>query len=680
MWQVGIDVGGTFTDFFAVDMTSGRSVSYKRSSTPENPANAIIDGLAELAAARDVPEREIERLCHGTTVATNTLIQRKGASVALLTTDGFKDLIEIGRQVRPKIYDLQADFPRPVVERKNRIEVKERVTANGEVLIELTSQEIDRVAHELVKSSVAACAIGFLFSFKNADHESRLAAELRARFPNIPFSVSSEVHPEFREYERISTTVLNAYLQPVMDKYLGDLDDGVRKRIGNIEVNISQSSGGLMSLDRARRFPIRTALSGPAAGIVGAVKMARNSGVPDVITLDMGGTSADVALVMNYHFEMAHERWIEGFPIRLPAIDINAVGAGGGSIAWFDRDGLLKVGPESAGAHPGPACYGLGGTIATVTDANLVLGRLSARGLLNGGMSLDVEAARRAIEPVAASLGLDVEIAALGMLNIVCASMVRAVRSVSVERGHDPRDFALLPFGGAGPLHAVEIAKALGIQKVLVPTAPGILCAAGLIYSDLTEGFVKTAPTRVEASTLSDIVEVTHSVLRDAEQWYEAEGVREELRRTAIVFDMRCVGQNFEIAIEVQDPATLTAEQLRKNFMIGHERAYGFANWEEPIEVVNIRVTARAAAPYSSDVQSSDAADRYTPAPVDERLVWFAPSGPVMTMVYARESLSPGATMSGPAIISQFDSTTVVYPGDIAFVDSSLNIVIEVAL
>ncbi|MER8734352.1 hydantoinase/oxoprolinase family protein [Mesorhizobium sp. M1227] len=679
MWNIGIDVGGTFTDFFAVNAKTGMSVSFKRPSTPENPATAIIEGLAELAMARGVPQATISRLCHGTTVATNTLIQRKGAAVALLTTDGFKDLIEIGRQVRPKIYDLQADFPSPVVDRKNRIEVKERVSASGEVLVALTSEEIDRVAAELEASSVTACAIGFLFSFKNADHENRLAAELRARFPKIPFSVSSEVHPEFREYERISTTVLNAYLQPVMNSYLGELEREVRERIGPIEVNISQSSGGLMSLDRARQFPIRTALSGPAAGIVGATGMARKSGIPDVITLDMGGTSADVALVRNYQFDLAHDRSIEGFPIRLPAIDINAVGAGGGSIAWFDRDGLLKVGPESAGAYPGPACYGLGGIAATVTDANLVLGRLSTHGLLNGAMTLDIQEARRAVEPIAAKLKLSVEVAALGILNIVCANMVRAVRSVSVERGHDPREFALLPFGGAGPLHAADIAKALGIRKIIVPHGPGILCAAGLIYSDVTEGLVKTAPTKVAASTFADILDLTRSVLQNADNWYEAEDVKSELRRTKIVFDMRCVGQNFEIPVDIQDLESLTVDRLRQDFMSEHERAYGFANPEEPIEIVNFRVTAKVEAKHFMEALVPISEGPHSPDPMDERLVWFSDAGPCTTKVYDREALKPGATIAGPAIISQFDSTTIVHPGDIATVDMSLNILIEVA-
>ncbi|WP_197031593.1 hydantoinase/oxoprolinase family protein [Mesorhizobium ciceri] len=678
MWNVGVDVGGTFTDFFAVNAKTGMSVSFKRPSTPETPATAIINGLAELATERGVPQEAINRLCHGTTVATNTLIQRKGAAVALLTTDGFKDLIEIGRQVRPRIYDLQADFPRPVVDRKNRIEVKERVSASGEIMVDLTSEEIDRVAALLEVSSVTACAIGFLFSFKNTDHEKRLAAELRARFPRIPFSVSSEVHPEFREYERISTTVLNAYLQPVMNSYLGELERQVRERIGPIEVNISQSSGGLMSLDRARRFPIRTALSGPAAGIVGATRMARKSGIPDVITLDMGGTSADVALVRNYQFDLAYDRSIEGFPIRLPAIDINAVGAGGGSIAWFDRDGLLKVGPESAGAHPGPACYGLGGIAATVTDANLVLGRLSSHGLLNGAMTLDIQNARRAIEPIAVKLKLSLEAAALGMLNIVCANMVRAVRSVSVERGHDPREFALLPFGGAGPLHAADIAKALGIRKVIVPHAPGILCAAGLIYSDLTEGLVKTAPIKVSASTFADILNLTRSVLEDADKWYESEDVKTEMRRTKIVFDMRCVGQNFEIPVDIQDLETFTADRLRQDFMREHERAYGFANLEEQIEIVNFRVTTRVETNFVEPLVPI-AEGPHAPDPIDERLVWFSDAGPSTTKIYDRDTLKPCAIIAGPAIISQFDSTTIVHPGDAANVDMALNIIIEVA-
>src|SRR6185295_2857803 len=369
--------------------------------------------------------------------------------------------------------------------------------------------------------------------------------------PDMYLSISSEVQPEFREYERLSTTVLNAYLQPVLDRYLGDFQQGVSAAAPKAALGINQSSGGLMSIARARHMPIRTALSGPAAGAVGAIHMARLSGLPDVISLDMGGTSADVALMRDYTAGTTFNKWIEGYPARLASLDINAVGAGGGSIAWFDRDGLMKVGPQSAGAQPGPACYGRGGQEATVTDANLVLGRLSPKGLLGGDMAPDETLARKAIAPLAERLGFSIERTAHGMLGIVVANMVRAIRSVSVERGHDPRAFTLLPFGGAGPLHATDVAKSLGITRCLVPFAPGILCAQGLIVSDLRETFVRTAVTPLTDTSMAEVATRIGELKAQAQAWFDTEGVAGENRSIDLVLDARYVGQNFELALRL---------------------------------------------------------------------------------------------------------------------------------
>ncbi|MEA2929564.1 MAG: N-methylhydantoinase, partial [Hyphomicrobiales bacterium] len=446
-WMIGVDVGGTFTDFFAFDDRSDRIVLHKVPSTPANPAQAVIAGLRELCARHSIDLNEITRLSHGTTVATNALIQRRGGKVALVVTDGFRDLIEIGRQIRPHVFSLQEDHPAPLVPRELRFEAPERITADGNAIRALTPDSLPALVQAIGAAKPDACAVCLLFSFLNRTHERMIRDALSEAYPDMYLSISSEVQPEFREYERLSTTVLNAYLQPVIDRYLADFQQGVSQAAPKAALGINQSSGGLMSVARARRVPIRTALSGPAAGAVGAIHMARLSGIADVISLDMGGTSADVALMRNYAAGTTFNKWIEGYPARIASLDINAVGAGGGSIAWFDRDGLMKVGPQSAGALPGPACYARGGTQATVTDANLVLGRLSPRGLLDGEMSLDAELARKAIAPLAERLGFSVERTAHGMLGIVVANMVRAIRAVSVERGHDPRAFALLPFG-----------------------------------------------------------------------------------------------------------------------------------------------------------------------------------------------------------------------------------------
>src|SRR6185503_3079019 len=524
-WMIGVDVGGTFTDFFAFDDTADRIVLHKVASTPANPAQAVIAGLRELAERHGIALDTVTRLSHGTTVATNALIQRRGGKVALVVTEGFRDLIEIGRQIRPHVFSLQDDYPTPLVPRERRFEAAERITADGRVIRALSPDTLPALVQAIGEAKPDACAVCLLFSFLNPAHEAMIGEALKAAYPDMYLSISSQVQPEFREYERLSTSVLNAYLQPVIDRYLGDFQKGVSEAAPKAALGINQSSGGLMSVARARHMPIRTALSGPAAGAVGAIHMARLSGVADVISLDMGGTSADVALMRNYAAGTTFNKWIEGYPARLASMDINAVGAGGGSIAWFDRDGLMKMGPQRAGAQPGPACYGRGGTEATVTDANLVLGRLSPKGLLGGGMALDESLARKAIAPHAERFGCSVEHTAHGMLRIVAASLVRELRSVSVEREHDPRAFALLPFGGGGPLHATDVDKSLGIKRCLVPFAPGILCAQGLIVSDLRETFVRTAVTPLSDKHRADVSARIDELKRQANDWFDTEGV-----------------------------------------------------------------------------------------------------------------------------------------------------------
>jgi len=678
-WMIGVDVGGTFTDFFAFNVVSGDVRLHKLPSTPSSPAQAVIAGLTQLAARYRIELSSVTRLSHGTTVGTNALIQRRGGKVALIVTEGFRDLIEIGRQIRPRVFDLQADYPAPLVPRDLRFEAPERVTADGSIVRPLDPAALGRIVHALVEVKPDACAVCLLFSFVNPTHERTIGAALAAAFPDMYLSISSEVQPEFREYERLSTTVLNAYLQPVIARYLGDLAVGVGKVAPNAVIGINQSSGGLMSIERARRFPIRTALSGPAAGAVGAIHMARLSGVPDVISLDMGGTSADVCLIRGYTAGTNFEKWIEGYPARLPAVDINAVGAGGGSIAWFDRDGLMKVGPQSAGANPGPACYRRGGTEPTVTDANLVLGRLSPRGLLGGDMALDFGLAREAIRPFADRLGFSVERTAHGMLGIVVANMVRAIRAVSVERGHDPRAFALLPFGGAGPLHATDVAKSLGIRRCLVPLAPGILCAQGLIVSDLRETFVRTAPTPLLRDRRPLIEERVHELIAEAKSWFEAENVAEPQRKIDVVLDARYIGQNFELAVSMGAADPLPAsDEIRRRFFAEHERAYGFHNPDDPVEIVNFRLIAvgRLKQPESRPALPRV---RGALAATGSRPVWFDAGRSIDTPVYDRAALCAGDVIEGPAVIEQLDATTLLFPRDRATVDPYLNLSVELA-
>ena len=676
-WLIGIDVGGTFTDFYARNEETGDVRLFKRPSTPDDPAQAILDGLGAMCAEHGIAIDDIGRISHGTTIATNTLIQRKGASVALITTQGFRDLLEIGRQTRPHMYDMQLDHPAPLVPRERRFEVAERMTADGLAETPMTDDALGRAVDQALASGAEACAVCLLFAYVNDVHERRIGAVLAARDPELPVSLSSDVQPEFREYERFSTTVLNAYLQPVVGRYLAVLGERIGEDVPGAALGIYQSSGGLMSVDQARRYPVRTALSGPAAGAVGASHAGRLAGRGDFITLDMGGTSADVALVRDYDAGTSFERDVAGFPVRLPMVDINTVGAGGGSIAWFDRDGLMKVGPASAGADPGPACYGRGGDAATVTDANLVLGRLSTGGLIGGRMRLDPAAAHVALAPAAERLGYPVERTALGVVGIVVANMVRAIRAVSVERGHDPRDYALMAFGGAGPLHAGEVAKSLGMSEIIVPRAPGILCAEGLIVSDLKESFVKTVRLKLLSTSRGEIADAVAALGVRAVAWLDQEEVAADARSLSVTLDLRYVGQNYELPVTLDPAAASDIELVRRLFFEAHQRFYGFHNPDDPVELINIRMTARGAMPDLDSVRPEHT-PAAAPSPVEQRPVWFENDAALDTPVYDRVALRPGDALAGPAIVEQFDSTTVVHPHDSLRVDDAGNLIITV--
>ena len=679
-WYIGVDVGGTFTDFFAVDVENARFVVHKTPSTPGNPAEAILAGLDALSEREGIPGDAIGRLAHGTTVATNALIQRRGAPIALITTKGFRDLLEIGRQVRPKMYDLKADAPPPLVPRQHRFEVAERMDAKGQPLTVLDDADIDAAIDQVEAAGAEACAVCLLFAFLNPEHEQRIGARLKERLPNIAISLSSAVQPEFREFERFSTTTLNAYLQPIVGRYMRHLGGELAKRAPRARLGINQSSGGLMSVERAAEFPVRTALSGPAAGAVGAAHVARTAGLPDVITLDMGGTSADVALIKGYEADVGYGREVAGFPVRLPVIDIHTIGAGGGSIAWFEKDGLLKVGPQSAGAVPGPACYGKGGTEPTVSDANLVLGRLSGS-LIGGAMALDLEASRTAIRPAAERLGLSVEKTAEGIIGIVTANMVRAIRTVSVERGHDPRRFALMPFGGAGALHAGDVARALDMKQIVVPPSPGILCAQGLVVSDLKEDFVGTQRLPFDAANRDGLDAVIAPLVKDAQIWFEDESVPKDRRRLRLAIDLRYVGQNFELTVPVAEtageaPVLPDEDVVRRRFFEVHEQTYGHFTETDPIEAVNFRLTAFGVADSVPSQQVPEGGDP-EPQEVGRRTVWFDGTDHE-ARVFARETLRPGHRFEGPAIVDQLDATTVIHPGDRVRVDDALNLIVEV--
>ena len=687
-WVVGVDVGGTFTDFYAVNSSSAETALFKRPSTPDDPGRAILDGLQELAAATAVDLANAERVAHGTTVATNALIQRKGGKVTLVTTEGFRDLLEIGRQIRPHMYDLQLDVPAPLVPEERRLEVSERITAGGRVVKPLAASEIDRVVEAVRATEAQSCAVCLLFAFESPEHEQAVGAALAKALPDLSLSLSSAVQPEFREYERFTTTVINAYLQPVMTGYVERLAKGVAELAPKASLGINQSSGGLMTPERAQSLPVRTALSGPAAGAMGAAAVARRVGIPDVITLDMGGTSADVALIRAVEPALAFQRSVAGFPIRLPMVDIDTVGAGGGSIAWFDLDGLMKVGPQSAGAVPGPACYGLGGTEPTVSDANLVLGRLAPRGLLGGDMALDADLARKSLEPIAGKLNMSVEQVAQGVLDIAVANMVRAIRTISVEKGNDPRDFALMAFGGAGPLHARPVAVELGISRMIIPPAPGILCAEGLIVADLKEEFVTAERAVVNADIQAKIGSQFAQSGKQATAWLSEQGQQPGSWRISVSADMRYLGQNFELSVPLGNATILkeaawftpgSVEEIRQAFFAEHDKAYGFHNPEDEIELVAMRVTARSAMYQEPALPPLPATAPPLPTPRETRAVWFEPSAPADdTPVYERTALTPGMTVTGPAIFEQLDATTPLEPGDLAEVAADGSLIITI--
>lgn len=677
-WVIGCDVGGTFTDFSARSLKTGTVLIHKRPSTPDDPSRAILHGLREMTDKYGIDPSAITRFAHGTTVATNALLQRKGAKVAIVTTQGFRDLIEIGRQVRPHIYNLQLDAPEPLAPRALRFEIEERIGPAGEVVTGLKDAAIEGLVEQIRKApEIEGIAVCLLFSFLNPAHERQIATALRKAFPEIFVSVSSEVQPEFREYERFSTALINAFLQPEVGRYMGRLKMEVATVAPDAEFGIFQSSGGLMSVERASDVPVRTALSGPAAGAVGAAGAGLQSDIEDIITLDIGGTSTDVCLIRGGKTSIARMRDISGFRIRLPMVDIHTVGAGGGSIAQIGPDGLMKVGPESAGAVPGPACYGRGGTLPTVSDANVILGRLPMA-LTGGDMTIDRKAAVEALKPLAARLGLGIEQAALGVVGIVTSNMVRAIRAVTIEKGYDPRKFVLMPFGGAGGVHAADVARALGIRKILVPHAPGILCAEGLILADLQEDFVASCRTRLEGD-LGAAKAVVDGLVRAGEQWLanETDGATET--NLVLSFDMRYVGQNYELSVDVDNaggrPELPATDRLKQAFFDVYMRAYGHYDAAAPIEIVNARLRAMAKL---SQHQTAVAAPDVKEEPFEHVDVWFGETAPVKTPMYRRSGLPVGTLLQGPAIITQLDSTTVVPPWASVTVDRALNMMMEI--
>jgi N-methylhydantoinase A len=686
-WRVGVDSGGTFTDVCLFDEDSPRVEVWKVSSTPDDPsrgiAQAVDEGMQRVASeAGERPAAPITYFGHGTTVATNALIQHKGVRTGLVTTQGFRDLLEIGRQKRPDLYDLFVDKPLTLVSRDLRLEAPERVLHTGEIETPLDEQAVRAAGRKFRQEGVGAIAICFLYSFVRSEHEMRAKRILQDECPDVFICASHEIAPEFREFERLSTAVVNAYLGPVMRGYISRLAPRLEALGMTATPHMTQSNGGVIGFEAAAAMPVRTVLSGPSTGVVGAQAVGRAAGLNDIITFDMGGTSTDVALLKGGQPRLASEAVVHGYPLKAPMIDIHTVGAGGGSIAHVDSGGLLKVGPRSAGADPGPVCYGRGNTEPTVTDANIVLQTLNPTHLLGGRMPVRQDLAGEAIGCLAERLGLGLMETAQGILSVVTANMARAIRVISVQRGHDPRDYALMAFGGAGPLHAARLARELEMQRVLVPRNPGILCAMGLLLTDLRADFASTRLMTLEAGVAPEIERAFADLQRRAEDWFTHEAIPASDRRVVQTVDMRYAGQNYELAVPLPDGAIgrATLDKLAAAFAEAHQRMYGFVAEQEPVQFVTFRVEAiglvRKARLKEHPLAGEDASEGVR----GQRDVWLAEAGAlVQCPIYDRDWLRPGNRFAGPAIVEQMDTTTVVLPGMTARVDPYLNLVLEFA-
>ena len=685
-YRLGVDIGGTFTDATLVDESSGRVWNAKVSSTPRDPAQGFLDVARRILDQADLAPAALRYVVHATTVATNAIIEGKVAPTILITTEGFRDILEIARQIRPSLYDTQFEKPKPLVPRNLCFGVRERLDAAGAVLTPLDTAALAPIASTMREAGIASVAICFLHSYLNPEHERQAGELLRAHVPEAAVSLSSDVAPEIREYYRASTTVINAALRPIVSRYLASIEGSLRKQGISSELLVMQSSGGLMTFADGRRRPVYMVESGPAAGVIAAAHVGEALGYENVISFDMGGTTAKVGLVQDGTPRITKDYEVGsvaqpgsggfragGYPIRTPVIDLVEIGAGGGSIAWIDPGGVLRVGPQSAGADPGPASYGQGGTEPTVTDANLVLGRLNPGHLLGGDLKLESALARAAIEKrIAKPLGLDVVKAAHSIVEIANVAMINALRLVSVQRGHDPRDFVLTAFGGAGPLHANRLAHEMNIPTVLIPTSPGTASALGLLVTDISYDYAATLIERVDQLQAGVVADVFADLWRQGTEALAAAGVAPADMAFVQQVDLRYVGQSYELTLPYPNGKSAGADLsgLLQEFHAAHQRAYGHRVPGEPVETVNLRLTAVGAI-VNPPLLAQDAAQHgLQGAKLGSRPVFFGElNGFTECPVYDRYRLVAGTEVPGPAIVEEYDSTSVIHPGYYAAVD-----------
>jgi N-methylhydantoinase A len=674
---IGIDIGGTFIDLVLSDGDDLRL--FKFPSTPEAPERGVLLALDQLVQKQLLHPSHVKRIAHGSTVATNALLEGKWAKTALITTRGFRDVLEIGRQNRRHMYDLNVTRSQPIVPRDLRYECSERVSASGDVAHALPADELLHIARSWEGLGIEAVAVVFLFSYLNPEHE-RLARGILREVTNLPITLSSDVLPEFREYERSSTTAVCAALRPVIEQYMRNLTEGSASMGIKPEWQVMQSNGTVIGATQAQTEPVRILLSGPAAGVQGAKIIGRQAGIANLISMDMGGTSCDVALIREGEIGQTTTGSVGEHPVSVRMNEIHTIGAGGGSIAWIDPGGALRVGPESAGAVPGPACYDRGGRMPTVSDAHAVLGHLPHDKPLAGLAAINIDKARQAVRPLAEALSLSIEQAALGILNVADAAMERAVRLMSVERGHDPRQFALLAFGGAGPLHAVSIARRLSIPRVMVPAAAGVLSAMGLLACELGRDYGRSLLRPMDELDAGDVRDVLKSLDARGLRELRAEGIEDDQVTREVSADLRYLGQSHELNVRLPQGAgdglmqhDLTA--WKEAFHEAHDARFGHASREEAIELVALRLRMTTSAAFSyRGLTHVEAA-----APSTRARIWFDESGPVTASVIDRRGVAEGQRIVGPAVLWGSESTLVVPDGVEGICHASGTLILEVS-
>ena len=678
--RIGVDIGGTFTDLVFLDEGTGNSFVVKVPSQPKDPSGALVDAVTRAIEKAGVKGEQVKLLNHGTTIVTNAVLEQKLARTALVATAGFKDVLEIGRHLRPDMYDLNQDKPSPIVSRDMRFEVSERLDANGSIVLALDKASVDRVIEAIRGSGAQAVAVSFLHSYANAEHEQAVRDAIKEALPDLSVVASVDVCREIREFERTSTVALNAAAMPVVSRYLEVLEERVAEVTPKARVLLMQSNGGAMTVDAARKMPVQLIYSGPAGGVLACQSVGRMTERPNVLGFDMGGTSTDISVVFNGEPIMTNEADVGGNPVKLPVLDINTIGAGGGSIAWIDAGGALRVGPQSAGADPGPVAYGRGGTEPTVTDANLVLGRFSPDKFLGGELPLDRDASLIAIkEKIADPLGLDPIVAAAGILRVANANMERALKVSSVERGYDPRDFTLIAFGGGGPVHGAALAREVGFADMLVPSAAGVFSAFGLLISDIRHDDVRSYMTNTKKSSLDTLNALFGEMESIGQKHLEGDGIPADHRDLQRTVDLRYVGQAYEVNVPAPsgniDDTWIDA--VVGNFHREHHRQFAHSAVKDPVEIVNLRLISMGHVD-PLKLKKPKVASGADATPAGHRQVYFEELGDFTDCpIFERASIGLGAAIPGPAIIEQLDCTTVVHPGQVLSVDGWGNLIVK---